>query len=113
MRLIQIDDPLGKTLSWQKTLSLVERVGNEIPSYLILSHTWGDDKDEVTFKDMRKGRGRDKYGYDKIRFCLKQALDHGLQYFGWIPVASTSLAVLSYLKLSIRCTVGTKTPPSV
>jgi hypothetical protein len=83
MRLIQIDDPLEKTLSWEKTLSLVERVGNEIPSYLILSHTWGDDKDEVTFKDMRKGRGRDKYGYDKIRFCLKQALDHGLRYF-WV-----------------------------
>lgn len=42
---------------------------NAIPPYAILSHTWGADKEEVTFADLEKGDGKDKPGYKKIRFC--------------------------------------------
>jgi hypothetical protein len=44
-------------------------VGDEaIPPYAILSHTWGADTEEVTFEDMANGTGKDKPGYEKIRF---------------------------------------------
>jgi hypothetical protein len=58
-------------------------IGPDIPKYAILSHTWGMDTEEVTFKDMMDGTGEDKPGYKKIRFCAQQAADDGLQYF-WV-----------------------------
>ena len=64
-------------------ISLVEHVGNNIPPYAILSHTWGLDDDEVTFKDITKGRGNSKPGYRKLTLCSEQATKDGLEYF-WI-----------------------------
>src|ERR1700729_3419722 len=64
-------------------LSLAEFVGNDIPPYAILSHTWGEDHEEVTFKNIVEGTGKSKAGYAKIRFCGKQATKDGLQYF-WV-----------------------------
>ncbi|KAN0067820.1 HET domain containing protein [Elaphomyces granulatus] len=58
-------------------------VGDDLPRYAILSHTWGADTEEVSFKDMIDGTGKRKTGYDKIRFCGEQAGRDGLQYF-WI-----------------------------
>jgi len=58
-------------------------VGDDIPSYAILSHTWGQDDDEVTFKDLMDGSGESKPGYKKITFCGKQARCDGLRYF-WV-----------------------------
>jgi hypothetical protein len=63
-------------------------VGDNIPPYAILSHTWGPDTEEVTFEDLVDGTGKDKAGkdkagYDKIRFCAEQARRDGLQYF-WV-----------------------------
>jgi len=37
--------------------------------YMILSHTWGADTEEVTFEDLTNGIGKDKPSYKKIRFC--------------------------------------------
>ena len=58
-------------------------VGDNIPRYAILSHTWGADAEEVTFQDLVNGTGRDKSGYKKIYFCETQAKRDGLQYF-WL-----------------------------
>ena len=58
-------------------------VGDGIPRYAILSHTWGADTEEVSFKDLMDGTGKSKPGYDKIRFCGEQARRDGLQYF-WV-----------------------------
>ncbi|RYP70100.1 hypothetical protein DL769_005077 [Monosporascus sp. CRB-8-3] len=59
-------------------------VGDEtIPPYAILSHTWGGDAEEVTFEDLTNGTGKNKPGYEKIRFCGEQAGQDDLQYF-WI-----------------------------
>src|SRR5437762_452334 len=63
--------------------SLVEFVGKNIPSYAVLSHTWGSDDEEVTFNDLANGVGKSKTGYRKIHFCAKQAANNGLQFF-WI-----------------------------
>ncbi|KAF2675931.1 hypothetical protein K458DRAFT_469949 [Lentithecium fluviatile CBS 122367] len=43
-----------------------------IPPYAILSHTWGPDT-EVAFDELTNGSGKDKPGYEKIRFCGEQA----------------------------------------
>lgn len=58
-------------------------VGNNIPQYAILSHTWGADTEEVTFQDLINGTGKSKTGYSKIWFCGEQARRDGLQYF-WV-----------------------------
>ncbi|RAR10491.1 adenine phosphoribosyltransferase [Stemphylium lycopersici] len=57
----------------------------DIPPYAILSHTWGADDDEVTFKDIykKKGKGKTKPGYAKLKFCAAQAGKDGIQYF-WV-----------------------------
>ncbi|TVY31662.1 Vegetative incompatibility protein [Lachnellula occidentalis] len=58
--------------------------GVEIPeSYAILSHTWGVDGEEVTFRDLMDGTGKSKAGYEKIRFCGEQARRDGLKY-SWV-----------------------------
>jgi hypothetical protein len=75
MRLLE-DDGHGN-------LSLVEKHDGDIPRYAILSHTWGADCDEVTFRDLTEGTGRNKAGYRKIEFCRAQAASDGLQYF-WV-----------------------------
>jgi hypothetical protein len=56
---------------------------HNIPPYAILSHTWGADTEEVTFRDVMDGTGRSKTGYDKIQFCGEQAKRDGLLYF-WV-----------------------------
>jgi hypothetical protein len=63
--------------------SLTEDFVGNIPAYVILSHTWGSDDQEVTFKDINEGSGKSKDGYPKIRFCGEQAARDGYQYF-WV-----------------------------
>jgi tetratricopeptide (TPR) repeat protein len=75
MRLLLLDD--------YPSFSLVEFAEDEIPRYAILSHTWGHDGDEVTYKDIIDGTGSDKAGYDKLRFCAVQAKNDRLGYC-WI-----------------------------
>ncbi len=62
-------------------ISLTEFFEDAIPKYAILSHRWG--KEEVTFKDLQKGIGTKKSGYEKIRFCGEQARIDSLEYF-WV-----------------------------
>ena len=62
---------------------LVKFIGDAIPRYAILSHTWGAENDEVTFRDIMDGTGKSKAGYSKIEFCEKQAASDNLKYF-WI-----------------------------
>jgi len=75
MRLLKCDDGNG--------FSLTEDLTTGIPSYAILSHTWGPDTDEVTYKDLVDGAGKDKVGYKKLEFCAKQARNNGLEHF-WV-----------------------------
>jgi hypothetical protein len=69
-------------LSWTDDL-----IGNQIPRYAILSHTW--DGQEVAYKDLRNYRDIEdvdtnlKGGYQKLFFCAQQAKRDGLDYF-WV-----------------------------
>src|SRR6266536_1591235 len=63
--------------------SLTKDIVSNTPPYAILSHTWGDDDEEVSFEDLTKGSGKTKAGYRKILFCGEQAARDSLQYF-WV-----------------------------
>ncbi|KAJ8123311.1 hypothetical protein O1611_g9624 [Lasiodiplodia mahajangana] len=60
-----------------------EFLGDSIPKYAILSHTWGED--EVTFKDMQHldERVKAKQGFKKIAGTCDQALRDGLSW-AWV-----------------------------
>ncbi|KAK5189284.1 hypothetical protein LTS03_011644 [Exophiala xenobiotica] len=75
MRLLKISD--------RGELSFTDYLTTDIPPYAILSHTWGTDQEEVTFKDFIDGRAKNKEGYTKIQFCADQARKDGLRHF-WI-----------------------------
>jgi hypothetical protein len=64
--------------------SLVD-FGDDIPPYAILSHTWGSDGNEVTFKNLTedKGMAKSKPGYRKLSFCCKQAARDKIDFF-WV-----------------------------
>jgi hypothetical protein len=72
-----------------------------IPPYAILSHTWGEDAEEVTFADLGKGDGKHKPGYKKIRFCGEQAQRDGLQYF-WVDTCCIDKSDKAELSSSIQ-----------
>ena len=59
-------------------VSLTKSLVDNVPPYAILSHTWGEDDEEVTFQDLTEGVGKSKASYRKIRFCGKQATRDGL-----------------------------------
>jgi len=63
--------------------SLTNDITNPITPYAILSHTWGEDNEEVAFEDLKDSSGKTKDGYKKLRFCGQQAARDGLQYF-WV-----------------------------
>jgi hypothetical protein len=65
------------------SLTLTEDLIENIPQYAILSHTWEDDNQEVTFKDILEGTGQQKEGYRKIKFCRNQAVFDDLQHL-WV-----------------------------
>lgn len=50
--------------------------------YAVLSHTWIENE-EVTYTELVGGTGKNKPGYDKLRFCAKRVGQDGLQYF-WV-----------------------------
>lgn len=60
--------------------SLTKEIINNAPPYAILSHTWGDDDQEITLIDLAEGSGNSKAGYQKIKFCAEQAARDGLQH---------------------------------
>jgi len=93
MRLLQVDE--------NGEFSLTKVYVNDTPPYAILSHTWGDDEEEVTFKDLKKGSGKKKSGYKKIQFCGAQASRDGLQYF-WVDTCCINKSDLTELSGAIN-----------
>ena len=75
MRLLQLKD--------NGEFGLTKDLITDIPPYAILSHTWGNDEEEVTFKDLAESSKDIKVGYQKIQFCAEQAGHDSLRYF-WV-----------------------------
>jgi hypothetical protein len=103
-------------LSEDDNFVATEFIGEDIPSFGILSHTWGADHDEVSLKDLLEGTAARKVsGHEKLRFCAKQTASDGLVWF-WVDTCSidkTSSAELSeainsmyqWYKSSTKCYV--------
>jgi hypothetical protein len=66
------------------------------PPYAILSHTWTEGQ-EVTYNELVASTGKDKIGYDKIRFCSERAAADGLKYF-WVD--SDGVVLVPYVHAS-------------
>jgi hypothetical protein len=66
-------------------LTFEEFFDSNVPRYAILSHRWGNARDEVSFRDMETGTAtaRGKLGFKKIEKCARLAAEHRLGYF-WI-----------------------------
>ncbi|PZC88567.1 vegetative incompatibility protein HET-E-1, partial [Pyrenophora tritici-repentis] len=88
-------------LGWTEDL-----IGDKIPPYAILSHTWKEGQ-EVTFanlKDLDNAVDVDtqrKEGYRKIRFCAQQAKRDGLDYF-WVDTCCIDKANNTELSKAIN-----------
>lgn len=77
------------------TLKLHEFYDAQIPSYVILSHTWGNE--EVTLQDLEKEESKSWAGYAKITSCCALARSSGWEWL-WIDtccIDKTSSADLS------------------
>ncbi|RYN79148.1 hypothetical protein AA0117_g3840 [Alternaria alternata] len=81
---------------------LVYRVDEQIPPYAILSHTWGNEEDEVSFKDLINETYRKRKGYRKLEFCAQQAAEDGLDFF-WIDTCCIDKSSSAELQEAIGC----------
>ncbi|KAK3617870.1 hypothetical protein LTR22_026575 [Elasticomyces elasticus] len=98
MRLLKHDTTGGVTF----TKDIPE---SELPQfeYAILSHTWGPDEKEVSYKDVRNGNGTSKpgLGAEKIRFCIQQTRQDRLDYF-WVDTCCINKKDDAELSRSVR-----------
>ena len=74
------------------------------PPYAILSHIWGAE--EVVFDDVKAAHVKDlmpdeKGGWEKIRFCARQAKLDGLEYF-WVDTCCINKADSTELSEAIN-----------
>ncbi|KAF2801912.1 HET-domain-containing protein [Mytilinidion resinicola] len=79
------------------TVQLKEFVGNGIPPYAILSHTWEDDEVSLQALPTAGHIAPEPAGYTKIKKCCEQAASDGFQYV-WIDtccIDKTNSAKLS------------------
>ncbi|QYT03735.1 hypothetical protein H0G86_010684 [Trichoderma simmonsii] len=81
-----------------QTFELKDFLYGTIPPYAILSHTWGDDSEELTLSDVKNGNiNKPGVGSIKLRGCCEQAQKDGLE-FAWIDtccIDKTNLVELS------------------
>ncbi|KAL6696350.1 hypothetical protein J3F84DRAFT_408181 [Trichoderma pleuroticola] len=81
-----------------KTFKLEEFLDYRAPPYAILSHTWGDDYEELSFRDVEDGNiKKPGIGSAKFRGCCQQAAEDRLGY-AWIDtccIDKTNLVELS------------------
>jgi ankyrin repeat protein len=95
MRLLRLEDD---------SFSLVEYLrSDEIPPYAILSHTWGSDHEEVTFRDLTEHdiTAKAKAGYRKLAFCASQAARDDLRYF-WVDTCCINKSDAAELQEAIN-----------
>lgn len=82
------------------TLQLKAFVGNRVPTYNILSHTWNED--EVTFQDMQDGIADRRKAYHKIVETCRLSLNplEGTQVCEWVWIDTCCIDKSSSAELS-------------
>jgi hypothetical protein len=64
-------------------LTLERNVNESTTDYAILSHTWGDDAQEVRFEDVAQDnldKAKSKARFEKVQFYVERAKGAGLSY---------------------------------
>lgn len=80
------------------TIKLHDFFGKVLPPYAILSHRW--ESAEVTFQDLRDGRGPKLEGWKKVTGCCAKAAADGWEYL----VSSSLCCLISYAKFeTLNC----------
>jgi hypothetical protein len=79
---------------------LISFNSDDVPKYAILSHTWSEGH-EITYDELLAGSGKDKTGYQKIRFCGDQAAADGLEFF-WVDTCCIKKSDLVELSTAIN-----------
>lgn len=79
---------------------LISLNDDDPPPYAILSHTWTEGQ-EVTYNELVAGTGKDKAGYDKIRFCMDRAAEDGLDY-SWVDTCCIDKSTSNELSTAIN-----------
>lgn len=71
--------------------------------YAVLSHMWGPDEEEVSYEDIITGEGTSNpgSGSEKIRFCMRQTAQDGLEYF-WVDTRCINKKDDAELSKSLR-----------
>ncbi|KAI4592133.1 hypothetical protein KJ359_011508 [Pestalotiopsis sp. 9143b] len=80
---------------------VTQDLSGKIPLYAILSHRWGPDDEEVTYRDLVDGTGKEKAGYRKLSFCANQARRDGIRYF-WVDTCCIDKSNNSEVQESIN-----------
>jgi hypothetical protein len=76
--------------------------GNDIPEYAILSHTWGEDKDEVLFEDVVPIKANaTKKGWKKIDAACTQTVRDKFKYI-WVDTCCIDKSSSSELSEAIN-----------
>ncbi|KAL7802906.1 ankyrin repeat-containing domain protein [Trichoderma afarasin] len=85
-----------------QTFKLEEFLDDRTPPYAILSHTWGDDSEELSFRDVDDGNVKKRgIGSVKFRECCRQAIKDKLGY-AWIDTCCIDKANLVELSEAIN-----------
>ncbi|KAE8332573.1 heterokaryon incompatibility protein-domain-containing protein [Aspergillus sergii] len=66
-----------------QTFALEEFFNEQVPPYAILSHTWGNDEDEVSFRDITEGNTENANWPIKFKGCCERAQKDGFTH-AWI-----------------------------
>jgi hypothetical protein len=82
-----------------ETVKLHDFFGRKPPSYAILSHRW--EEDEVSYKDVMKGRNLEASGWTKVRQCCTFVHRQGFEWV-WIDTCCIDKRSSSELTESIN-----------
>jgi hypothetical protein len=80
-----------------KHLHFEEFFDDDVPDYVILSHRWFSQREELTYRDFLDGRKRESKGWTKITALCEKALSHKYEWV-WIDtccIDKTSSAELT------------------
>ena len=87
MRLLRV----SSVFSESGRLELADFIGQNLPVYSILSHTWTDD--EVLYEDIRNDTAHHRAAYRKLEGAAEQAREDGNEYI-WIDTCCMSSGLL-------------------
>ena len=85
----------------EDAFELTTFIDERLPPYAILSHTWADSQEEVTYDELVAGVGKEKAGYAKLRFCGERAAKDNLKYF-WVDTCCINKATSDELGTAIN-----------